>query len=125
MKNSGKQSDPLMKKSMDLAIAVIEAIDTNNELKKSFLSTQLIRSGTAVGALVREAQNAESRRDFIHKLKIAAKEAEETRYWLLICEGIYIAYNWELVLGLVDEVNRLLGKSLTTAIKNQRCSSVQ
>jgi four helix bundle protein len=125
MKNSGKQSDPLLKKSMDLAIAVIEAIDNNNELKKSFLSNQLIRSGTAVGALVREAQNAESRRDFIHKIKIAAKEAEETRYWLLICEGLYVSYKWETVLGLVNEVNKILGKSLSTAITNQRCSSVQ
>jgi len=124
MKNSGKQADPLMKKSMELAIAVIEAIDSNIELKKSFLSSQLIRSGTAVGALVREAQNAESRRDFIHKLKIAAKEAEETRYWLLISEGIYNAQKWDLVLGLADEVNRLLGKSLSTAIKNQQNRSV-
>jgi len=46
----------------------------------------LLRSGTSIGANVHEAQNAESKADFIHKLKIAAKEAEETDYWLLLCE---------------------------------------
>jgi four helix bundle protein len=46
----------------------------------------LLKSGTSIGANVREAQNAESRLDFVHKLKIAAKEAEETEYWLLLCE---------------------------------------
>ena len=46
------------------------------------LSSQLIRSGTSVGANIREAQRAESKKDFKHKLKIALKEADETKYWL-------------------------------------------
>jgi four helix bundle protein len=45
-----------------------------------------LKSGTSIGANVREAQNAESPADFIHKFKIAAKEAEETEYWLLLCK---------------------------------------
>ena len=50
--------------------------------KEYILSKQLVRSGTAIGALVREAQNAESTKDFIHKLSIAQKECDETIYWI-------------------------------------------
>jgi four helix bundle protein len=55
--------------------------------KKFLLANQLFRSGTSIGANVREAQGAESKSDFIHKMKIAYKEAEETQYWLEICEN--------------------------------------
>ena len=55
------------------------------------LAKQLLRSGTAIGALVREAEHAESRADFIHKLAIAHKEANETQYWLeLLHKADYI-----------------------------------
>ena len=62
------------------------------ETKKEYiLSKQLIRSGTAIGALIREAQNAESKKDFIHKLAISQKECDETMYWLeLLKETNYI-----------------------------------
>jgi four helix bundle protein len=56
------------------------------ERKKYVLARQLLKSGTSIGANVMEAQNAESKLDFIHKLKIAAKEADETKYWLTLCE---------------------------------------
>src|SRR4029077_201241 len=60
--------------------------------KREFvLSRQVLRSGTAIGALVREAEHAESKADFIHKMSIALKEANETSYWLeLLCHGEYI-----------------------------------
>jgi four helix bundle protein len=50
------------------------------------IARQLLKSGTSIGANVREAQNAESKADFIHKFKIAAKEADETEYWLELCK---------------------------------------
>ena len=49
---------------------------------------QLLKSGTSIGANIREAQNSESKNDFIHKFKIAAKEVDETAYWLEICKDI-------------------------------------
>ncbi|HMU11488.1 MAG TPA: four helix bundle protein [Ferruginibacter sp.] len=55
--------------------------------RKYVIAKQLLRSATSIGANVREAQNAESRQDFIHKLKIAAKEADETEYWLALCKN--------------------------------------
>lgn len=68
--------------SLDV-VSFVEMLEAN---RKFAVANQLIRSGTSIGANVREAKNAESRADFIHKLKIAAKEAEETEYWLEICQ---------------------------------------
>lgn len=60
--------------------------------KEYVLSKQLLRSGTAPGALVRESEHAESKKDFIHKMSIGLKEANETEYWLeLIKEGSYLS----------------------------------
>ena len=56
------------------------------EIEKKFvISRQILRSGTSTGANAMEAKNAESKADFIHKMKIAAKEAGETQYWLMLC----------------------------------------
>ncbi len=79
-------------KSFVFAIRVVKLYKYLIENKREFiLSKQLLRSGTAVGALVREAQNAESSKDFIHKLAIAQKECDETIYWLeLLKETEYI-----------------------------------
>jgi len=56
------------------------------ENKKFVIAKQLLRSGTSIGASIFEAQHAESKADFIRKMKIAIKEANETLYWLIICE---------------------------------------
>jgi four helix bundle protein len=81
--------------SFKFAIAIIKLYKNLIESKKEFvLSKQLLRSGTAVGAMIREAQNAESKNDFIHKLAIAQKECDETMYWLeLLKEANYIELN--------------------------------
>ena len=69
--------------SYQFAIRIIRMYKYLIEKKKEFvISKQLLRSGTAVGALVRESQNAESKLDFIHKLAIAQKECDESIYWL-------------------------------------------
>jgi four helix bundle protein len=72
-------------KSYAFAIRIIRAYKfLNSEQKEFVLSKQMLRSGTAIGALIREAEHAESKADFIHKLSIALKEANETEYWLLL-----------------------------------------
>ncbi|MEI7675722.1 MAG: four helix bundle protein [Bacteroidales bacterium] len=68
------------------ALKIIKYTDALEQNRKFVLANQLLKSGTSIGANTREAQNAESRADFIHKFKIAAKEAEETEYWLLLCK---------------------------------------
>ena len=79
-------------KSFHFAIRVVKLYKFLQENKKeSTLSKQLLRSGTAIGALVREAQNAESTADFVHKLGMAQKENDETLYWLeLLFETEYL-----------------------------------
>jgi four helix bundle protein len=73
----------LKTKSFDFAVRITRLYKYIVENKKEHvLSKQLLRSGTAIGALIREAQNAESKLDFIHKLAIAQKECDETIYWL-------------------------------------------
>ena len=72
----------LKEKSFDLALSIIQISKDLQNKNEYVLSKQLLRSGTAIGALVRESQNAESSKDFIHKLSIAQKECDETLYWL-------------------------------------------
>jgi four helix bundle protein len=76
----------LQTKSFAFAIKVINVYKHLSQKKEFVLSKQLLRSGTAIGALVREAEQAESKPDFIHKLGIALKEANETEYWILLLE---------------------------------------
>jgi len=67
----------------------LNIIDFSEEIRKNHkyeMASQIFRSGTSIGANVAEAQNAESKKDFIHKFKIAAKEADELQYWLKLCE---------------------------------------
>ncbi|MBB4805570.1 four helix bundle protein [Chryseobacterium defluvii] len=73
----------IAKKSFEFAISIVNFYKKFSLEKKEFiLSKQILRSGTSVGANVREALNAQSRMDFIHKLSISQKESDETIYWL-------------------------------------------
>lgn len=83
LSKTSKKSDPLREKSFNLALRIVRLCRYLNEEKKEYtLSKQLLRSGTNPGAMVREAANAESPVDFIHKLAIAQKETGETQFWL-------------------------------------------
>ena len=79
-------------KSFQFSVRIVRMSRHLREIKKEFiLSKQVLRCGTSIGANVREALNAESKADFIHKLGIAQKEADETLYWLeLLKETEYI-----------------------------------
>ena len=66
------------------ALKIVAYTERLEEHKKYVIYNQLLKSGTSVGANAREAQNCESKADFIHKFKIAAIEADETEYWLLL-----------------------------------------
>lgn len=81
-----KNENLIVKLSLEFALDIIAYSEELEEVKKYIIARQLLKSGTSIGANVREAQNAESKADFIHKMKIAAKEAGETEYWLTLCE---------------------------------------
>ena len=72
----------IVKLSFQYALKVIEFSELLRLEKKYEMASQVFRSGTSIGANIREAQNGESKADFIHKMKIAAKEADELEYWL-------------------------------------------
>ncbi len=72
--------------TVEFALEIIKLAEQLKANKQFEIANQIFRSGTSIGANVREAQNAESKADFIHKLKIAAKEADETSYWLELCK---------------------------------------
>lgn len=80
-------------KSFRFAIRIVNLYKFLSEEKKEYvLSKQILRSGTSIGANIREADNAESKPDFIHKMGIAQKESDETLYWLeLLAETRYIS----------------------------------
>lgn len=76
----------ILNKSIDFSLDIISYCEILEEKRKYVIANQLLKSGTSIGANIHEAQNAESKADFIHKMKIAAKEIEETKYWLILCE---------------------------------------
>ncbi len=92
MSNEKPKSDVLSEKSFDFSLRIIRLFKyLKNEHKEYILSKQILRSGTAIGALVREAKYAQSKADFLNKLMIALKEANETHYWLeLLWKSDYI-----------------------------------
>ena len=86
MKKELFDSNPISKLSFDFSLMIIEYCEKLKSTRKYILARQLLRSGTSIEATATEAQNAESKVDFIRKMKIAAKEAEEPQYWLWLCQ---------------------------------------
>ena len=87
-----KSNDILSDKSFSFSLRIIKLFKyMKNDHKEYILSKQVLRSGTAIGALIREAKYAQSKADFLNKLMIALKEANETKYWLeLLYQSNYI-----------------------------------
>jgi four helix bundle protein len=83
MRLSEYKDNPIIKLSFDFAIGIVAYCEVLEHKKKFVSAKQLLKSGTSIGANVMEAQNPESNSDFIHKMKIAAKEANESHYWLM------------------------------------------
>ncbi len=99
------------------SINVIAYCERLERDKKFVLSRQLLKSGTSIGANTREAQNAESKADFIHKFKIAAKEADETEYWLLLCKGSKSYSNPDHLLTDLGVIQRIISKIISSSKK--------
>jgi len=116
-----KKENVFLTKSFAFAVMMVRTSQNLVEKKEFVLSRQLVRSGTAVGALIREAQNAESKADFIHKLSIAQKECDETIYWLeLLKETDYIDENEFNTLKLsATELLKMLRSSILTTRQKQ------
>ncbi|HNX01627.1 MAG TPA: four helix bundle protein [Candidatus Cloacimonadota bacterium] len=113
--------DSILKyKSYDFALMIVKECRNLITLKEYVLSRQLLRSGTSIGALVREAEFAQSKSDFINKLNIALKEANETDYWLSLLKdsSLIDTDTFELLDSQCKEMLRMLVTSIKTLRNN-------
>lgn len=113
----------IVKLTFEFAIKIIAFSEELRRLKKFEMASQLFNSGTSIGANIREAQNAESKADFIHKFKVSAKEAEETGYWLELCKASEYYPNPEDVLFEDLEVIIKIVSKIMSSTKNYKKSS--
>ncbi|MFT3752430.1 MAG: four helix bundle protein [Paludibacter sp.] len=109
----------VMEKSFDFALRIIKSYKFLCAEKKEFiLSKQLLRSGTAIGALIKEAEHAQSKADFINKMNIALKEANETEYWLeLLYRSEY--FDEKPYLSVVEDCRELI-RLLISIVKSSK-----
>ena len=119
-KGRGDMGSPLQEKFKAFALQIIKVCNEVKQSKReSVLTNQLVRSGTSVGANIREAFYAHGRADFIAKLQIALKECSESEYWLeLLIESGY--YEDRAILEQCIEIKKLLISSINTAKNNQK-----
>ena len=101
--------------SFDFAQSIIVYCDILYDNKKFNISNQLIRSGTSIGANISEAQHSESKLDFIHKMKIASKEAAETEYWLKLCNNNVNYPDCNVMLNKLISIQKILSKIISTS----------
>lgn len=104
--------------TFQFALDVIEFCELLEANKKFVLAKQLLRAGISIGANVREAQNAESKADFIHKMKIAAKEADEAQYLLLLCKSVKSYPSSEKLAASVLSIHKVLSKIIGSSKRN-------
>lgn len=103
--------------TFEFSLKIIRYTSLLEKERKYVLARQLLKSGTSIGANVREAQNAESRADFIHKMKIAAKEADETEYWLMFLDKLENHPVCSILLEECGSIIRVLSKIIGTSRK--------
>ena len=108
----------ILLKSFDFAKKIVQYSETLEENKRFVIANQLLKSGTSIGANIKEAQNSESKADFIHKMKIAMKEAEETEFWLFLCNELENYPNTESLLLEAFEILKITNKIISSSKKN-------
>ncbi len=107
----------IVKKTLAFSLLIIRYCNTLIEEKKFIIANQLLRSSTSIGANVFEARNAESKADFIHRMKVAAKEASESLYWITLCEKSE-GFNYEeKYKNDLEDIIRILSKIIANSKK--------
>ena len=108
----------ILKLTFNFAVEIVQFTEDLQKERKFVIGDQLLKSGTSIGANVKESQNAESKRDFIHKLKIALKEVDETEYWLFICNEVDSYPSADHLIEKLTEISKVLTKIVSTSKKN-------
>ena len=107
----------ILLKSFEFAKKVVQYTEKLEEDRKYVIANQLLKSGTSIGANIKEAQNSESKADFIHKMKIAMKEADETEFWLFLFNELENYPNTEELLTEVFDILKITNKIISTTKK--------
>jgi len=115
-------NNPILRLTLDFSLMIIEYCEKLEAEKKFIIARQLLKSGTSIGANSIEAQNAESTPDFVHKFKIAAKEADETQYWLMLCDYSKNYPDCKALFNKLEEIQRVLNSILVTAKRKRPLS---
>jgi four helix bundle protein len=110
-----KKKNIIVHLTFEFSLEIIKYCERLEEHRKYIIANQLLRSGTSIGANIREAQNAESKNDFIHKFKIAAKEIEETLYWLELCNHSNNYPNTESLQEQLNSIAKVTNKIIGTS----------
>ena len=113
------KENPIVSMTFNFSLDIIDFVQQLKHQKDWDLASQLFRSGTSIGANVWEAQNAESPKDFVHKFKIAAKESDETEYWLALCkESKHLPTPDETLFKDRESISKVLSKIIATTKRN-------
>lgn len=110
-----QEGNLIVQLTFQFALDIIAFTEQLEKQKQYNMARQLFRSGTSIGANVKEAQGAESKADFIHKMKIAYKEVEETEYWLLLCKQSANYPDPGKLLADVQSIFRVIGKIISSS----------
>lgn len=113
-----EKDNVILSKTFQFALNTIDFVEILTEKQKFVIANQLLKSSCSIGANVREAQHAESKTDFVHKMKIAAKEAEETEYWLLLCKFSQHYPTNEELLKDIKNIQKIITKIISTSKDN-------
>jgi len=116
------RNDPLSAQSLNFAVSIISLVKDLKSKHETVISNQIGRSGTSIGANIREAQYAHGKADFVAKLQIALKEASETGYWLeLLFKTDYITENeYRMLDSACSSIRVMLISSINTAKENNK-----
>ena len=109
----------IVKMSFEFALKIMAYSEEIRQSNRFEMASQIFKSGTSIGANIKEAQNAESKADFIHKMKIAAKEADEVQYWLALCKESEFYPNPSKELhNEIQSINLILSKIISSSKKS-------
>lgn len=115
-----KKDNLILNLTFRFAIDIMRYCELLEHNRKFMMARQLWRSGTAIGALAQETQNAESRFDFIHKIKIAGKEADESMYWISLWLAFEDYPDAEHLEQQINVITKIINKIISSTKQNQR-----
>lgn len=112
------EENVILRLTFNFAVEIVKYTEGLQKNRKFVIGDQLLKPGTSIGANVKESQNAVSKRDFIHKIKIALKEVDATVYWLFICNEVESYPSTDNLINQPTAISKVLTKIVSTTRNN-------